>query len=465
MNYEQALEYVLRHGKPKGDRTGTGTVSVFGLQIRYNLQEAYPLITSKRVPFKSVIAELLWFLSGSTNVKDLQAMGCTIWDSWRSPWKKERDIVIVAPRVKEYQPAPSEPHRKPDFTNDVDRRLYYSWGKMMDRCYNPAAHNYRFYGGKGVSVALEWHDPKRFIEDVKNLPHWWYKLRDWNRFELDKDYYGARQYGPDACVWLPKDENVPSMYIYIKTPDNQEMIFEGLTRASEVTGIPRSTLHRFIKEGLPTMLKGGNKRLKGWEVSVAYDSSGLIRRELIPDGDMGPIYPAQWRGWGYPMGSAMQEASDQVSALVERLKRDPESRRHLVSAWNVEKLDAMALAPCHHSFQVDVTDGVLSILVNQRSADMFLGVPFNLASYAALAHMLAQQCGYVVGDLIWSGGDCHIYVNHMDQVRQLLRNAEKPVPLPTLKLHKAPSIFTYGLDNFELVGYHPYPAIPAPVAV
>lgn len=261
--YLDFLRHIQTHGKPKGDRTGTGTRSVFGYQMRFDLKEGFPLITTKRVHFKSVVAELLWFLSGSTNVKDLQAMGCTIWDEW--------------------------------------------------------------------------------------------------------------------------------------------------ARA---------------------------------------------------DGELGPIYGRQWRSWTNDIGMQV----DQIQNLIEGIKRDPNGRRHIVSAWNVADIPFMALAPCHALFQFDVTDGVLSCQLYQRSADAFLGVPFNIASYALLTHMVARQCELEVGDFIWTGGDCHIYDNHVDQVAEQLSRA--PGSMPHLSITRSPeTIFGYEPGDFNVIGYDPQPAIKAPVAI
>lgn len=251
------------YGTEKTDRTGTGTRSVFGHQMRFNLGLEFPIVTTKSTHFKSVVAELLWFLSGSTNVKNLQAMGCTIWDEW------------------------------------------------------------------------------------------------------------------------------------------------------------------------------------------AY-----------PNGELGPIYGHQWRNWENFAGDRV----DQISRLVEGLKSEPDSRRHIVSAWNPGELYLMRLAPCHAMFQCYVADNKLSLQVYQRSADVFLGVPFNIASYALLTHMIAQQCGYEVGDLVWTGGDCHLYSNHIKQAEELLRRETRPGTQLVIK-RKPESIFEYKPEDFTLEGYYPHPAIKAPVAV
>ncbi|WP_106850717.1 thymidylate synthase [Blastococcus sp. Marseille-P5729] len=260
--YEDLLRLVMQTGTHKDDRTGTGTRSIFGHQLRYDLQAGFPLLTTKKVHFKSLALELLWFLRGDSNVRWLQERGVTIWDEWA-------------------------------------------------------------------------------------------------------------------------DEN----------------------------------------------------------------------------GDLGPVYGVQWRSWPTPDGGHI----DQIERLVERLKADPSSRRHIVTAWNPAEVDQMALPPCHALFQFYVADGKLSCQLYQRSADLFLGVPFNIASYALLTHMLAQQCDLEVGEFIWTGGDCHIYDNHVEQVeRQLARD---PRPYPTLKLRRAASIFDYEYDDLEVLGYDPHPGIKAPVAV
>lgn len=261
--YEDLLADVLENGAIKTDRTGTGTKSVFGRQLRYDLSQGFPRITTKFVPMKSVKGELLWFLQGSTNIGWLKENGITIWDEWA-------------------------------------------------------------------------------------------------------------------------DQN----------------------------------------------------------------------------GDLGPVYGYQWRSWPTPEGDHI----DQITRVVEQLKSEPDSRRIIVSAWNVADLDEMALAPCHAFFQFYVADGKLSCQLYQRSADLFLGVPFNISSYALLTHMVAQQVGLDVGDFIWTGGDCHIYLNHEQQVREQL--SRQPYPFPQLHLVKAPSLFEYQMDDIDASqGYQHYPPIKAPVAV
>ncbi|MBY8857829.1 thymidylate synthase [Nocardia sp. CA2R105] len=260
--YEDLLRLVLTSGTPKADRTGTGTRSVFGHQLRYDLSTAFPLVTTKKVHLKSIAYELLWFLRGDSNVGWLHEHGVSIWD--------------------------------------------------------------------------EWADAK---------------------------------------------------------------------------------------------------------------------------GELGPVYGVQWRSWPTPDGSQI----DQISQVLHTLRTNPDSRRMIVSAWNVADLDRMALAPCHALFQFYVADGKLSCQLYQRSADLFLGVPFNIASYALLTLMVAQQTELTPGEFIWTGGDCHIYDNHVEQVREQL--GREPYPFPQLHLRPAPSLFDYEYSHVELVGYQHHPAIKAPVAV
>jgi thymidylate synthase len=179
-----------------------------------------------------------------------------------------------------------------------------------------------------------------------------------------------------------------------------------------------------------------------------------------PNGDLGPVYGHQWRSWPVPNG----ENIDQIKDLIEAIKLNPDSRRLIVSAWNVADIPKMALAPCHAFFQFYVADGKLSCQLYQRSADIFLGVPFNIASYALLTHMVAEQCNLQPGEFIWTGGDCHLYSNHLEQVK--LQLSRTPFPLPNLKIHRKPeSIFDYRFEDFEILGYQSHPHIKAEVAI
>ena len=261
--YLSLMRHVRDTGHRKQDRTGTGTLSVFGHQLRFDLREGFPLVTTKKLHLRSIIHELLWFLSGDSNVGYLRENGVRIWDQW------------------------------------ADER-----------------------------------------------------------------------------------------------------------------------------------------------------------------GELGPVYGVQWRSWGTPDGAAI----DQISQVMQQLRESPDSRRIIVSAWNVADLDDMALPPCHMLFQFYVADGKLSCQLYQRSCDIFLGVPFNIASYALLTHMLAQQADLAVGDFIWTGGDCHLYLNHLEQANEQL--TRKPLPLPRLAIkRRPPSIFDYQFEDFEFLNYESHPHIAAKVAV
>jgi thymidylate synthase len=261
--YLNLLQHILNQGTEKTDRTGTGTLSVFGYQMRFNLQQGFPLITTKKLHLKSIIHELLWFLQGNTNIQYLNDHGVSIWDEWADD-----------------------------------------------------------------------------------------------------------------------------------------------------------------------------------------------------EGNLGPIYGKQWRSWEGANGQTI----DQIAKVIHDIKHQPDSRRLIVNSWNVGELDKMALTPCHALFQFYVAKGRLSCQLYQRSADVFLGVPFNIASYALLTHMIAQQCQLDIGEFIWTGGDCHLYSNHLEQAKlQLTRD---PLPLPTLNLKRIPeSINDYHFDDFEILNYQSHPSIKAPIAV
>lgn len=261
--YLQLLEHILQHGVEKSDRTGTGTLSIFAYQMRFNLQEGFPLVTTKKLHMRSIVHELLWFLSGDTNIAYLHEHGVSIWDEW------------------------------------------------------------------------------------------------------------------------------------------------------------------------------ANEK-----------------------GELGPVYGRQWRSWPAPDGQTI----DQLTELVQQIKTNPDSRRLLVSAWNVAELNKMVLAPCHALFQFYVANNRLSCQLYQRSADVFLGVPFNIASYALLTHMVAQQCSLEAGEFIWTGGDCHLYMNHLEQARTQLQR--QPLPLPQLLIKQKPTtLFDYQFDDFEFINYQSHPTIKAPIAI
>ncbi|MCM3387043.1 thymidylate synthase [Ureibacillus chungkukjangi] len=312
-SYLNLVQRILETGVKKEDRTGTGTISIFGHQMRFDLSKGFPLLTTKRVPFKLVASELLWFIKGDTNIRYLLQNNNHIWDEWAFKKWVESD---------EYQ--------GPD---------------MKD--------------------------------------------------------FGLR---------ATKDED------FAKVLEEQMAIFN-------------------------------EKVLNDDRFASNY-------------GDLGPVYGKQWRSWPTSNG----ESIDQLKKVIEQIKHNPDSRRLIVTAWNPTEVEDMALPPCHAFFQFYVADGKLSCQLYQRSADVFLGVPFNIASYALLTHLIAHECGLEVGEFIHSFGDTHIYVNHLNQVNEQL--TREPKDLPTLKINSDKvSIFDMELEDITIENYQPHPSIKAPIAV
>lgn len=456
--YLDLLEDLLKSGTLKGDRTGTGTHALFGYQMRFDLQKGFPLLTTKKLHTRSIFYELLWFLRGDTNIRYLQENGVTIWDEWRKPYSIDRPLEFIEPKrpclPAEYN---GDYSAKIGTNNKLDQKLVSAWSKMMKRCYDTSHHRYSQYGALGVTVHPKWHDAAKFVEDAKLLPHWYYKQNNWNEFELDKDYYGSNQYGPETTVWLRTDENniytKSSKPICITDENGIEKFFITLNEASRQVGIPNSTLSRFLNNP-PKILKGKNKAYLGWEFKEATLDGKLPRLRLIENGDLGHVYGKQWRDFN---------GVDQIADVIHSLKTNPDSRRHIVTAWNPVDVPSMALPPCHCLYQFFVAEGKLSCQLYQRSCDTFLGVPFNIASYALLTHMMAKVCGLDVGDLVWTGGDVHLYLNHFDQAKmQLLR---EPRPFPALKLADRESISDFEYEDIEIIGYDPHPSISAPISV
>ncbi|MEM6769490.1 MAG: thymidylate synthase [Bacteroidota bacterium] len=298
--YHKLLQHILEHGTVKGDRTGTGTRSVFGYQMRFDLQAGFPLMTTKKIHWKSVVHELIWFIRGDTNLRYLVQNGVRIWNEW--PFRHYLESNGLTEQFPQHTTA---------------------WKEEM----------------------------KRFVERIKT---------------------------DDAFA-------------------------------------------------------------KKW-------------------GDLGPVYGYQWRNY---------RGIDQLKGVIEAIKRNPDSRRHIVTAWNPEDIPEMVkagLPPCHTLFQFYVADGRLSCQLYQRSADTFLGVPFNIASYALLTHLVARECGLEVGEFVHTLGDAHLYSNHLEQAKEQL--SRTPRPLPRLSIAtQAPSIFDISFEDIELLNYEPMPGIKAPIAI
>ncbi len=450
--YLDLLCYVLDHGVHKADRTGTGTLSVFGAQLRFDLRQGFPLVTTKKLHVKSIIYELLWFLQGETNNNTLEKEGVTIWREWSredgslgpiygKQWRRWEQIELVAPMLVEKPTLMlkeglvagvgygTERRNESDWT----RHLYSIWNEMLHRCYDPTRKHYAEYGGRGIFVNERWHDFNNFLADALRLPNGLLKRYYPDDYELDKDYYATNQYGPQTCLWLTRQEqNINTRRgraIQAQSPWGDRIITMDVAGLCQDRGLDESSVYK--------CLRGETQQHKGWTFSVFEAENGVLPRLRI---------------------------LDQIKEIVVGIKHDPDSRRHLVSAWNVADIGKMKLPPCHYAFQFYVVEGRLSCLFNMRSVDIFLGLPFNIASYALLTHLVAQQSDLGVGELIFSGGDTHLYLQHLEHAR--LQLSREPYPLPTLIIQRQPaSIFEYQYEDFEIVNYQAHPPIRAPIAV
>lgn len=311
--YLELTKHIIENGTTRSDRTGTGTISVFGCQMRFDLTKGFPLLTTKKVPFRLIVSELLWFINGDTNIKFLLQHNNNIWNEW----------------------------------------AFKSWVESSE------------YDGPDMSDF-----GRRSLEDSEFKQKYEKEMEKFKHNILHNDEF-ARKYG-----------------------------------------------------------------------------------------DLGNVYGKQWREWKTSQGDTI----DQLKNVIEQIKSNPASRRLIVSAWNPEDVPSMALPPCHTLFQFYVADGKLSCQLYQRSGDMFLGVPFNIASYALLTHLIAYECGLEVGEFIHTIGDAHIYQNHVEQVQTQL--SRKPKELPSVHINQGvTSIFALNVEDIELRDYNPHPAIKAPVAV
>lgn len=450
--YLELLQFILDNGVDKTDRTGTGTRSVFGYQMRFNLAEGFPLLTTKKIFTKAMIHELLWFISGDTNIKYLKNNGVRIWDEWCTSegelgpvygkqwreWSTNGEVVEI--KKSEDYPEPyyidfyGQEHLNKKYfkMGTIDQKLRNYWKKLMDRCYNPYHDNFKNYGSIGIYVCQRWHDPRNFVEDVKKLKGWNDKRTNWNQYELDKDFFGSKLYSPTTCIWLSLGDNKtyrrgikPLKVIY---PNGDERKFLSIQECARMLWLPPSSVHRAIIN---------NKHYKQLKFELL-DETKLYRRVRF---------------------------IDQLSQVIERIKTKPDCRRLIVSAWNPVDIPNMKLPPCHCLFQFNVANGKLSCQLYQRSADVFLGVPFNIASYALLTHMVAQVTGLQVGYFIHTFGDVHIYNNHFDQVKEQL--SRKPFDiLPTLKLNpNVSSIDEFKFEDITIENYQCHPTIKGAVSV
>ncbi len=443
-NYHELLEYILGNGTERGDRTGTGTIGVFGPQLRFDLNKGFPLITTKKVNIDAIITELLFFISGSTDNNWLQERNCNIWKEWADSngnlgpiyghqWRNFNGKPENIPQPKPncalepnvYGVGNSKGYSRSTAT-ELDTKIYQTWKGMLQRCYDPKKDSYAYYGGKGVHVCDDWLVFENFKRDVQTLERWKYKITDWNSYHLDKDVIGdGFRYSPETCKWATRGENIRACHTmqYTVTDGKDEYTFRNTSDFIAEHGIAQGNFN--------AMLRGERQSAGGFSLVKAVDLSKGV---------------------------------DQLQWVVNEIKTNPNSRRLVVNSWNPGQLENMALPPCHCMFQFFVADGKLSCQLYQRSADMFLGVPFNIASYAILTMMVAQVTGLKLGEFVHTFGDAHIYLNHIDQVRLQLSRDHYDLPRLLLNPERS-SIFGWDRSDFDLVSYEHHPFIKAQVAV
>lgn len=437
-NYLDLAQKILDKGSDRMDRTGVGCRSLFGEQLRFDLSQGFPLLTTKRVFWRGVAAELLWMLSGNTNVKPLQEQAVHIWDEWCDQhgnlgpvyghmW---RNYGLKPESVPQPTPTPAPNPTFLGIANGSGKDFSLigkTWQGMIERCYNPANIGYEDYGQKGAHVCDRWLNFKCFEHDAKLLPGWTNKELHPRKYVLDKDGLGdGFCYSPKTCQWITAEQNS-------QLRSNRTFILE--------------------KDGVQVSFRNPSQFCRERGLRVAYLTS-LWRHPNPAD-----------RVYGYRLVSVLKDRGiDQIDILIQGLKRDPGGRRHIVCSWHHPSIKYQKLPPCHNYFQCFVANNKLSLCLHQRSADFLLGVPFNIASYALLTHMIAHVCGYQVGEFIHNFGDVHLYHNHFDQIREQL--SRTPCPLPQLSLNReVDSIFDFKFEDFKLTGYTPMPAIKAEVAV
>jgi thymidylate synthase len=440
--YQYLLNELLNNGNEKDDRTGTGTLSKFGHQLRFNLADGFPLVTTKKIHLKSVIHELLWFLKGDTNVKYLNDNGVTIWNEWSN--ENGELGPVYGHQFRFYGKKPDRIQQKKPKLRDGIKAVYLgvgngsgstksplgkTWEGMMARCYDKKSSSYKTYGNIGVYVCNDWLEFNKFESDVKKIKGWDEKVNNPDkRYVLDKDLIGyGFEYSLNKCTWITDKQNIRLNEDFIYTVEKNGIKYS-------FTNISDFCLDHKIESKNFSDLWTGSKK------ATIRNGFKFVKKEIKNNG------------------------IDQITNAIEQIKNNPNDRGIIVSAWNVADLDKMALRPCHALFQFYVADGKLSCQLYQRSCDTFLGLPFNIASYALLTHMVAQQCDLEVGDFVWTGGDVHLYKNHIDQAK--LQLTREPYQLPKLLINRKPeSIFDYKYEDFEIINYQSHPHIAGKVSV
>ena len=555
--YHELLKTILENGNNKEDRTGTGTKSIFGYQMRFDLQKGFPLLTTKKMSIKSIVSELLWFLEGSTDERRLAEIHygesrinlkdkTTIWTAnansqgkalgyvntdfvkhlgpiyghgWRRTTcplnldlelfqkrhyeefeKKEIDYNIIecpnddyvgkkisnnsggefmviekinTPKNSSYKiqntstgfiQIVTRPNLKkgcfgvtPRFGKFFVGEKYKDesipwytkamnlWYNMSVRCYDNSHPSYHLY--KDIVIHPDWYNFDVFLKDIESLPYFYEwangTTNDINDWQIDKDYYATNLYSKETCIFLPSKENkaysnkcLDFSYKKVVTfPNGTEFEFIFMSDL-----IDKFSEYNFNKESVRLCLNGSQNSHRGCTFKKIYPGNdGVYRKKRV---------------------------IDQIQEIIDTIKKNPDSRRIILNSWNVSEIDQMALPPCHLLAQFYVNDNKLSCLMYQRSADVFLGVPFNIASYALLTHMLAQVTGLQVGEFIHSIGDAHIYNNHIEQVNEQLQRDVNTYELATLELNSnIIDIDKFTMDDIKILNYKFYDAIKADMAV
>lgn len=438
-NYLELLNDVLDNGVVKGNRTGVETIGVFGRQLRFDLSKGFPLLTTKRLHWKSIAYELLWFMCGKTNVKWLNDRGVTIWNDWTDEkgelgpvyghaWRKygSRPKAIIPPKPVLQKDVQATYCGVANGSGSYDHPIGKVWQGMIQRCYSTTDIGYENYGERGVHVCNHWLQFANFAKDYTKLPGWNPEASP--RLVLDKDGIGdGFCYSPMNCQWITDSQNalLQSNSIYTVEKEGQYFTFTNPTTFCDEQNIPNNNFSDLWTGRKKAQVRHG------------------FRLVSVEPCDVGV---------------------DQLQQCVDTLKSNPNCRRILVNAWHPYWVRYSALPPCHLLFQFYSCKGKLSCQMYQRSCDLFLGVPFNIASYALLVHIIAQMTGHEPGEFIWVGGDVHIYRNHIRQVMTQLERT--PHELPRLTVTKGPrTLNNWDFEDLFLHDYNPQPGIKAPIAV
>jgi thymidylate synthase len=490
--YLDLVNRILLNGIKKTDRTGTGTISLPFQQMRFDLTDnKIPLLTTKKMFTRGIIHEILWYLMGSTNIKYLVDNNVHIWNEWATPeghlnkiygfqWRKWEcfdwmDSVVEVPiktgGINEaFIPSNPklltphfditgkdgllgsqlrDPYKKTVFgegclgvynqQHPYHKAAYNLWYNMMRRCYDRSIPEYQLYGGAGIFVDQSWRCFSNFLRDIHDIVYFTQWKDAPSKFDLDKDYFSSNCYSKDTCIFLPKKYNqvLPkldgSKIIATNRHTNQKYEFTVQRWFAKQHGIKHSQM-------ISTALNESPKsQTKDWIFEKVQPKPGFVYRQRF--------------------------FVDQVAEVVKKLRTNPTDRRIIISAWNVADIPKMRLPPCHALFQFwSDGQGSLSCHLYQRSCDVALGVPFNIVQYSILTHMFAQVTGHVAKEFVWTGGDVHIYNNHVDGLKEQLQRSS--FPSPTLKLNpNIKEIDDFRFADFEIVGYQHHPKIEFEVSV